>query len=122
MAGWRRTPLRVRREICRLADGGLPAPEPADSAAARRWGEFLLQRNWSNRMPRWALPALGMFLVALGLLMVATDPWSPLPGIVAIVGGVVVTGGGAISWAQRPAGHLLVAANPPIAHRQPAMP
>ena len=122
VAGWRETPLPVRREICRLADRGLPAPEPADGVAARRYGEFLLQKNVSNRMPRWALPMFGVILVALGLLMVATDPWSSLPGIIAIAGGIVVAAGGALSWAQRRAGHLLVTANPPIARHQPTVP
>jgi hypothetical protein len=104
-AGWRAIPIRDRREAGRLADQGLPAPEVAVSLAARRFGEYLLQRNRSNRMPRSAGPIFGLLIAVLGTLC----------GVAAIAlpGGAAVTALGLLSWGQRRCGRLLVAANAP---------
>lgn len=105
LAGWRRVPAAQRREICRRAGQGLPAGDPGSSLIARRYGEYLLQRNRSNRLPRWALPLIGvLLLVGLSLMGLA---------VIGVPGGLVVTALGVVGWGQRRQAHLLVAANDP---------
>ena len=98
-------PSAQRREICRRAEQGLPAGDPGSSLVARRYGEYLLQQNRSNRLPRWALPLVGV-LVVVG---------SSLTGlaVIGVPGGLVVTALGMVAWGQRREAHLLVAANDP---------
>ena len=99
--------MPARRETGRLAERGLPAPDATVSLAARRYGEYLLQRSLSNRMPRSALPIAGVLLAVLGTLGGA--------GLIAVPGGLVVTALGALTWAQRRCGRHLVGANTPVA-------
>ena len=103
LVGWRRLGSEDRRHACRLAKQGVAAPDEDVSSAARRYGEYLLMRSTSNRMPRWGLPAAGAVLGVVGTLVGASP--------VAVPGGVVVVAIGLYSWSQRRWGHVLVAAN-----------
>ena len=98
-------PSAQRREVFRRAEQGLPAGDPGSSLVARRYGEYLLQQNGSNRLPRWALPLTGVLLLV----------GSSLTGlaVIGVPGGLVVTALGVAAWGQRRAAHLLVAANDP---------
>jgi hypothetical protein len=114
LAGWRGTPASERRDACRLAEKGLPAHDPVVSAAARRYGAYLLQRNTSNRLPRSALTVAGVVVLAGGITL-ACRSWAATPVLaMCIAGGAVVMALGLLSWQQRRAGRLLVAANPPV--------
>ncbi len=122
LAGWRSVPASERWTAGRLAEKGLPVPDPAVAAAARRYAEYLLQRNRSNRLPRSMLGVAGVAVMAAGLFLFGI-PWaagSPAPWI-GISGGLVATTLGLIHWQQRRAGRLLLAANPP-AHQAAVTP
>ncbi|HLM04781.1 MAG TPA: hypothetical protein VK402_06280 [Blastococcus sp.] len=112
LAGWRAVPASIRWETGRLAEKGLPARDPAVSAAARRYGQLLLQKNLSNRLPRCTLSAAGAFMLAAGLLFLTSSFWAAtaVPATL-IAAGVVVTALGFLSWGQRRIGRLLVATN-----------
>ena len=103
LADWRAVPSDIRWETARLAKRGLPGRDSAVSLAARRYGEYLLARNMTNRMPRSALPALGV-LVAVGGTLAGL-------GLVAFPGGLTVAVLGLLSWSQRRGGRMVVAAN-----------
>ncbi|PPK89799.1 hypothetical protein CLV92_1342 [Kineococcus xinjiangensis] len=100
-----------------MAKQGLPAPDPLVAAAGRGYGEYLLTRRLTNRLPRSLLPLAGAILVLVGVLL-----WSGAVafaetdltglGVFGVIGGVVVTLLGLLSWSQRQGGRLLVAANP----------
>ncbi len=112
LAGWRRIPVADRYEAGRLAGKGLPAPRPAVAAAARRYGECLLERNLTNRLPRSALVTLGLLVLASGILL-AGDPVTGGLGWGLVAGGVTGTALGLLSWGLRRAGRSLVRANSP---------
>jgi hypothetical protein len=114
LAGWRATSLADRLEACRLAKAGLPAPDPAVSAAARRWGEYLLLRHWSNRIPRGLGTYVGLVGTLAALVLVAVDS-RLTDDLVPLACGLVATGLGLLSWGRRRAGHRLVRANAPAA-------
>jgi len=65
-------PARQRLEAAQLAKHDVPAPDALVSAAARRYGEYLLMERLSNRLPRCLLPWCGA-LVALGGVLLWTE-------------------------------------------------
>jgi hypothetical protein len=106
LAGWHAIPRGVRWETGRLAERGLPGRDPWVSFAARRYGEYLLKRHLINRMPRSALPVLGVLVAVVGTLAGL--------GLVALPGGLTAAALGLLSWGQRRAGRMLVAVNAPV--------
>ena len=112
---WRRTPFEQRMEALRVAKEGMPAPEPRVSAAARRYGQYLLTRRFSNRMPRSLLPTLGAVVTVAGVFWWRDGYFLPEPawtGPFCIFSGIMVLICGLLSWSQRQGGRLLVQANP----------
>lgn len=90
-----------------MAERGLPAPTPELSAAALQWGRYLLQRTWSNRIPRSSLVVTGLLVAVLGVIsaaLVGTD-------LVPVAGGLVAAAIGWLTWNQRRLGHHLIRAN-----------
>ena len=112
LAAWRAVPARVRWETGRLAERGLPAPDPVVGDTARRFAEVLLRKHVVNRLPRCALTVVGALLLLAGLVLV--DVRGGLLATLLLVDGAVVTVLGLVSWTQRRAGRSVVAANPPV--------
>ena len=106
LAGWRAIRSEIRWGTGRLAERGLPGRDAWVSFAARRYGEYLLTRNLTNRMPRSALPVFGVLVATAGTLAGL--------GLVALPGGLTAAALGLLSWTQRRAGRVLVAANAPL--------
>src|SRR4051794_12443496 len=94
-------------EAGRLAQRGLPAPSPELSAAALQWGKFMLQRNWSNRIPRSSLVVAGLIAAGVGVI---SQPAIGL-GWVLVGGGLVAAAMGWLPWSLRRLAHALVRAN-----------
>jgi hypothetical protein len=69
LAAWRRVRFQDRQEACRLAERGIRAPDDYVSWAARGYGQYLLQRNVTNRMPRWAVPLAGLLVAGVGAVL-----------------------------------------------------
>jgi hypothetical protein len=114
LAGWRAIPAPIRWATGRLAEKGLPADDTAVSVAAGRYGECLLQRNRSNRLPRCSMTAMGVAMLLAGLFLTSTSWAATAVPAMCIAGGAVGTALGLFSWGQRRAGRLLVEANPPV--------
>ena len=113
---WRQASVQQRREAVRLAQSGSPAPDPDVSAAARAYGEYLLRKNRSNRVPRSMQPVVATLTAVVGVLLctgVVRLPGGLAAGILLTIGGLMVVLIGLASWAQRKAARLLVAANAP---------
>jgi hypothetical protein len=104
---WRQIPYRDRRNAARLAERGLPAPTAELSAATFRWGQYMLQRNWSNRLPRSSMLMAGLGFAALGFVsMLVIDVGLPV-----IVCGLVAAAMGWVTWDVRRGAHQLIRAN-----------
>jgi hypothetical protein len=104
---WRQIPYRDRRNAARLAERGLPAPTPELSAATLRWGQYMLQRNWSNRLPRSSMLVAGLVFAALGSVsMLLIDVGLPV-----VVCGLVAAALGWLTWDIRRGAHQLIRAN-----------
>jgi hypothetical protein len=106
-ASWRQFSGRERMEAGRLAERGLPAPSPELSAAALQWGQYMLRRTWSNRIPRSGLVVAGLTAAGLGLIsqLAIGNGW-------VLVGcGLVAAACGWLTWSLRRLAHDLVRAN-----------
>jgi hypothetical protein len=113
---WRRVSVQQRRQVILLAKEGRPAPDPNISAAAREYGQYLLYRNRSNRLPRSLQPAVGTLVAVVGVLLwtgVVQIPGRLGSGAVLTVGGLLAFLLGLLSWSQRKCAHLLIGANAP---------
>ena len=103
----RQIPYRDRRNAARRAGQGLPAPTPEISAATLRWGQYMLKRNWSNRLPRSSMLVAGLLFAALGSAsMLLVDVGLPV-----VVCGLVAAGLGWLTWDIRRGAHQLIRAN-----------
>jgi hypothetical protein len=111
MAAWRRVRPQDRRDACRLAERGIRAPDDYVSWAARGYGQLLLQRNFTNRLPRCALTGVGLLTVFIGAVL-GLQFDAGLGAAPVVAGGLVAAALGLLSWGQRRAAHVLVAANP----------
>lgn len=92
-------------------------PDTLVSAAARRYGEYLLTKRLSNRLPRCLLPLCGALVALVGVLL-----WTGVLrlwdealtglGVFTTVAGLLATLLGLLGWSQRRAARTLVNANP----------
>ena len=115
-SSWRQFSARERMEAGRLAGRGLPAPSPELSAAALQWGQYMLQRNWSNRIPRSSLVVAGLIAAVFGLI----SQLAIGVGWVLVGGGLIAAAIGWLTWSQRRLGHDLVRANAVVPHAEDA--
>lgn len=96
----------------RLAERGLPAPSRELSAATLQWGQYMLQRTWSNRIPRSSMVVAGLTAAILGLLAQLAIG----VGWVLVGGGLVAAAIGWLTWSQRRLAHAMVSANAVVLH------
>ena len=117
LAAWRHLGTDQRRQALGLAPGAPSVcADPELSRTAHRYGQYLLQDTFPNRVPRSLLSVLGALLAVGGLCLWAGllgIPDGRALGVLLTAGGVVVLVCGLLGWSQRRWGRLLVSAHRP---------